>query len=56
MMPIRVHFITYGCTFNQADTDAMKKNIGAVAGNGGEKGFEIAECEEKAEVIVVNSC
>ncbi|MFA6329152.1 MAG: tRNA (N(6)-L-threonylcarbamoyladenosine(37)-C(2))-methylthiotransferase [Candidatus Micrarchaeia archaeon] len=44
----KVFFLTYGCTFNAADTDALKA---AVA-----KKYGIAESEAEAGVVVMNTC
>jgi threonylcarbamoyladenosine tRNA methylthiotransferase CDKAL1 len=44
----KVFFLTYGCTFNAADTDALKA---AVAQN-----YEITDSEAKADIIVMNTC
>src|SRR3989338_5956978 len=49
-MAMKVHIITYGCTFNQADTDAMKA---ALAARGD---FECSNTEGDAEVVVMNTC
>src|SRR3989338_7391859 len=49
-MAMKVHIITYGCTFNQADTDAMKA---ALAARGD---FEFSNTEGDAEVVVMNTC
>ncbi len=43
----RVYFKTFGCRTNQFDTQVMISRLGE---------FEIAESEEEADVIVVNSC
>jgi len=44
----KVFFLTYGCTFNAADTDALKA---AVA-----KKYEITGSEAKADAVVMNTC
>jgi len=46
--PEKVLFLTYGCTFNAADTDALKA---AVA-----KKYEISDSEAKAGIVVMNTC
>lgn len=45
----RIYFETYGCTLNQADTDIMKGLLS-------DSGHEIAEDENKADIIIVNTC
>ncbi len=45
---MKVHIRTYGCTLNQADSDAMEARLKA-------SGIEISG-EEEADVIVVNTC
>ncbi|OKY78451.1 MAG: 2-methylthioadenine synthetase [Candidatus Methanohalarchaeum thermophilum] len=44
-----VYFETYGCTANRSDTDLMK-------GLAREKGHEIANSPEEADLVVVNTC
>ncbi len=45
----RIYIETYGCTLNQADSDLIKGLIKA-------NGFAISDKEDKADVIVVNTC
>ncbi len=44
----KVFFLTYGCTFNAADTDALKEAA--------KKEFGLAGKESDADVIVMNTC
>lgn len=44
---MKVYFKTFGCRTNLFDTQVMRSNL---------KNFSIIEDEEKADVIVVNSC
>ena len=44
----KVFFLTYGCTFNAADTDALKEAA--------KKYFKLAEKEADADVVVMNTC
>jgi len=44
----KVFFLTYGCTFNAADTDALKAAVG--------RKYEITDSEAKADVVVMNTC
>ena len=44
----KVFFLTYGCTFNAADTDALKAAVG--------QKYEITDSEAKAGVVVMNTC
>ena len=44
----KVFFLTYGCTFNLADTDALKAEVA--------KTFGLAESEDDADVVVLNTC
>ncbi|MFH1056615.1 MAG: tRNA (N(6)-L-threonylcarbamoyladenosine(37)-C(2))-methylthiotransferase [Candidatus Micrarchaeota archaeon] len=46
---VKVYIKTYGCTFNQADSDRMALLLK-------EHANEITETEEQADVIVLNSC
>ena len=46
----KVFFLTYGCTFNAADTDAIKES--AKAGNA----VAFAKSEADADVVVINTC
>jgi len=47
--PPRVFIRTYGCTFNQSDSDA-------IAGILTSAGFAIVDSEENADVILLNTC
>jgi MiaB/RimO family radical SAM methylthiotransferase len=47
---VKIFFLTYGCTFNLADTDAMAK---AVESSGK---YAKAKKEADADVVVINSC
>jgi len=44
----KVFFLTYGCTFNSADTDALKAAVG--------QKYTIADSETGAAVVVMNTC
>ncbi|MCX8184890.1 MAG: tRNA (N(6)-L-threonylcarbamoyladenosine(37)-C(2))-methylthiotransferase [Sulfolobales archaeon] len=44
-----IYFETYGCALNRADTALMKSIVV-------EKGYEITNYAEKADVIIVNTC
>lgn len=44
----KVFFLTYGCTFNAADTDALKAAVG--------KKYEITGSEANANAVVINTC
>ena len=46
---IKYRLITYGCTLNQADSNIMRGVLGA-------HGCVEVQQEEKADVVVVNSC
>ena len=46
---MKVFIETYGCTFNQADSEIM-------AGYLLESDFEIVESMEESDVIIVNTC
>lgn len=46
---MRVYVETYGCTMNQAHGEM-------IAGLLASRGYEVVESEEKADVIIVNSC
>jgi len=46
--PAKVFFLTYGCTFNAADTDALKAAVG--------QKYKITDSEAKADVVVMNTC
>lgn len=43
----KVFFKTFGCRTNLFDTQVMIENL---------KDFEISSCEEKAQIIIINSC
>ncbi len=45
----KVYIETYGCTFNQADSDIMKGILE-------DSGWQITDNEDEAEVIVINTC
>jgi MiaB-like tRNA modifying enzyme len=49
MVLVSVHIITYGCSMNQADTEIM---LGALI----EANYSIAESEEYADILIVNTC
>ena len=49
MQKPRVFIETYGCTFNQSDSDA-------IAGILALEGFTLVKCEEDADVILLNTC
>lgn len=44
----KVFFLTYGCTFNFADSDALKAEAA--------KKYEIAKTQDDAGIIVMNTC
>lgn len=46
---MKVYIKTYGCTFNQADSDRMALMLK-------EHSHEIAESEDSADVVVLNTC
>jgi len=46
---MKIYFETYGCTLNRADTDIMKGLLS-------ESGHEIVEDENKADVLIINTC
>jgi MiaB-like tRNA modifying enzyme len=46
---MRIFFKTYGCTLNRADTEMMSAIVK-------EKGHEIVDNEDDADVVVVNTC
>ncbi|MBR3619875.1 MAG: 30S ribosomal protein S12 methylthiotransferase RimO, partial [Clostridia bacterium] len=46
---IRVGMISLGCPKNQVDTERMLAILD-------EKGFEIADCYEGADAVVINTC
>ena len=45
----KVHFISLGCDKNLVDSEQMMRILS-------DRGFELTEDEEKADVIVINSC
>ena len=47
----KVFFLTYGCTFNAADTDAMVKAVKSA-----KKKIGIAKSEDGADAVVMNTC
>ena len=46
---MKVAFYTLGCKVNQYETDLMMKNFV-------ERGYEICDFKEKADIYVINSC
>ena len=46
---MKVYIETYGCTFNQADSQIMAGNL--IKGN-----IDIVNSAEKADVIIINTC
>jgi threonylcarbamoyladenosine tRNA methylthiotransferase CDKAL1 len=46
---VKVAFITFGCSFNQADSESM-------AGVAKDFGFNITDSPDDADVVVINSC
>jgi MiaB-like tRNA modifying enzyme len=49
MLKPRILLLTYGCAFNQSDSDAMRALLSA-------SGFAEAESERNASAIVLNTC
>ena len=47
--PRKAAFLTLGCKVNQYETDAMEQNLK-------ERGYEIVDFREKADVYVINTC
>ena len=46
---MNAHFISFGCKVNQYETNAMAQQFI-------EKGYEVIEHHEKADIYVVNTC
>ncbi|MEM3587791.1 MAG: tRNA (N(6)-L-threonylcarbamoyladenosine(37)-C(2))-methylthiotransferase [Candidatus Jordarchaeaceae archaeon] len=46
---VSVHVLTYGCSMNQADTEII---LGLLE----KEGYSIAESDEQAEIIIINTC
>ena len=46
---MKIHFISLGCKTNQYETNAMEQKFI-------EKGYDLAEDGEKADIYVVNTC
>jgi len=46
----KIHVLTYGCTFNFADSDAIARAVGS-AGK-----YAIAKDEKDAEAVIINTC
>ena len=46
---MKVAFYTLGCKVNQYETDLMMKSFK-------DKGYDIVDFEEKADIYVINSC
>ena len=46
---MKVHFISLGCKTNQYETNAMEQSFI-------NKGYEIAQEKEKADIYIINTC
>jgi MiaB-like tRNA modifying enzyme len=49
MIVMKIFIETYGCTYNQADSQIMKAQLE-------EEGFKLVDNLEKAEIIIINTC
>ncbi len=48
---MKIHVKTYGCTFNQADSDAIIKRLAE-----GLQGARFVQSDRTADVVIINSC